>query len=310
MGKIHLEGLEGTNPLGFLAALGVQVLFASESEHPRLWWTGGVTPHAVVDKNFTFDRITDQALKIFALWESSPALNPKHPDGSALGRADELKLSPDDIRTYLSQVNERDPSSYLISALVAQGSLDNSHVAKPSDLYFTAGQQKFLDMARKILRGASRADVIEGLKGPWTYSSKLPSLMWDVNDDRVYALTANNPTGEKKLTNPGPEALAIFGLTLYQVFAGRNRTLTPGCSGNWKAGYYTWPLWSKPAYPNAVKSLLAHASVVSPTETNHQYWFNSWGITTVFKSSIRRSSQGGYGTFGPPEVIWKNTRHQ
>ena len=308
--EIHLEGLDGTNPLGFLAALGVQVIFASESEQPRLWWTKGVAPHAVVDKNFTVDRITDQALRIFALWESSPALNPKHLDGSALSRADELKLSPEDIRTYLSQVNERNPSSYLISALVAEGSLDNSHVAKPSDLYFTAGQQKFLDMARKILRGTSRSDVLEGLEGPWTYSSKLPSLMWDVNDDRVYALTANSPTREKKLTNPGPEALAIFGLTLYQVFAGRNRTLTPGCSGDWKAGYYTWPLWSKPSYLNTVKSLLAHTSLNSPKETNHQYWFNSWGITTVFKSSIRRSSQGGYGTFGPPEVVWKNTQRQ
>ena len=30
MNETHLTGLEGTNPLGFLAALGVQVAFASE----------------------------------------------------------------------------------------------------------------------------------------------------------------------------------------------------------------------------------------------------------------------------------------
>lgn len=282
------------------------MIFASKSEQPRLWWTKGATPYAVVDKNFSVGRIVDQALKVFTSWESSPALNPKYPDGSVLPKADELKLSSKDIRIYLSHVNESDHSSYLISALVAEGSLDNSQLAKPSDLYFTAGQQKFLDMARKILRDVTRSDLIEGLKGPWTYRSKLPSFMWDVSDDRVYALTANNPTGEKKLTNPGPEALAIFGLIFYQVFAGRNRTLTPGCYGDWKEGYYTWPVWSKPAYPNAVKSLLVHASFDPSRKTNLPNWFSSWGITTVFKSAIRRSSQGGYGTFGPPEVIWKD----
>ena len=40
----HLPGLEGTNPLGFLAALGVQVAFANEDEQPRLWWSDDVTP--------------------------------------------------------------------------------------------------------------------------------------------------------------------------------------------------------------------------------------------------------------------------
>ena len=36
---IRLRGLEGTNPLGFLAALGVQVLFNTEPDQPKLWWS-------------------------------------------------------------------------------------------------------------------------------------------------------------------------------------------------------------------------------------------------------------------------------
>ena len=35
MNGVHLNGLEGTNPLAFLAALGVQVAFASQPEQPR-----------------------------------------------------------------------------------------------------------------------------------------------------------------------------------------------------------------------------------------------------------------------------------
>lgn len=88
-------------------------------------------------------------------------------------------------------------------------------------------------------------------------------MMWDVVDDRIYALSSFNPSGEKKLTNPGPEALAILGLSRHPVFCGKSRThtgrtnartLTRGCSGSWSQGSYIWPLWSMPASPKAVDS--------------------------------------------------------
>jgi hypothetical protein len=309
MNGVHLDGLEGTNPLGFLAALGVQVVFASQPEQPRLWWSDDVTPHAVVDEAFTTDRIANRALAVFAKWAESPALKPRQPDGSVLPKGDELKLPADDIRTYLSQARGYGASGSLITALVAEGSLDRQGVAKPSDLYFTSGQQKFLAMARQILDGTSREDMIAGLEGQHSYESSLPSLMWDVSDDRVYALAADDPSNKDKMTNPGPEALAILGLSVHPVFAGRDRTLTQGCSGSWKAGHYSWPLWCKPARPFAVKSLLAHA-YHHPAATDRHQWFRAWGVFRILQSPIRRSDQGGYGTFGPPEdalrsVGWK-----
>lgn len=195
----------------------------------------------------------------------------------------------------------------MATALLAEGSLDNQGVAKPSDFYFTAGQQKFLDTARKILDAAAHQEIVTGLEGPWRYESTIPSLGWDVTDDRVYALRANNPSPEKKLTNPGPEALAVLGLSLYPVFAGRGRTHTQGCSGSWKNGWYSWSLWQRPATPHAVKSLLAHAYHHSAPSNRH-LWYRSWGISTILRSPIRRTDQGGYGTFGPAEVMWNESR--
>ena len=139
----HLTGLEGANPLGFLAALGVQVAFASESEQPRLWWSDDIIPHALVDEAFSFSRIADQSLCVFKRWENSPAMNLRRPDGSAMPKGDGLKLDPADIRTYLHQSRQRDSAATLITALVAEGSLDNNRKAKPPDLYFMAGPQKF-----------------------------------------------------------------------------------------------------------------------------------------------------------------------
>ena len=304
----HLAGLEGTNPLGFLAALGVQVAFAGEDEEPRLWWSDDLTPRAVVDEEFTVERIAARALRVVARWERSPSVNPRRPDGSLMPKGDELKLGPSDIRNYLSSSltddGDHESRCALMSALVAEGSLDKQGVAKPSDLYFTAGQQRFLDTTRKILRGTTREDMVDGLLGPWNYRSELPSLGWDIVDDRVYALRANNPGPEKKRTNPGPEALAVLGLSLHPVFAGRERTLTQGCAGSWKAGHYSCPLWRKPATPHAVRSLLAHARD-HPTATDRRIWFRSWGVVQIFRSPIRRSGQGGYGTFGPPDVAWQ-----
>ena len=306
MSRTHLLGLEGTNPLGFFAALGVQVVFAREDRQPRLWWSNDITPHAILDEEFTIDLIVDQALVAFAYWKDVPATNPRTRDGSRMSKGDELKLMPEDAEAYLGRAAQCDWSGGLATSLLAQGSLDNQGVAKPSDFYFTAGQQKFLDTVRKVLVAADRDQIKIGLEGPWRYEHNAPSLGWDVTDDRVYALMANDPSSgqEKKLTNPGPEALAVLGLSLYPVFAGRERTCTQGCSGKWKDGFFSWPLWSKPATPRVVKSLLAHA-YDHMTSSSRQLWYGAWGVSKILRSPIRRSEQGGYGTFGPPAVTWQ-----
>jgi len=296
MSGTHLLGLEGTNPLGFLAALGIQVLFEFEEEQPRLWWSDDVIPYAVVDEAFPIDRLVEQAVAEFPRWLESPALNPNlQPKG-------DVKYTPENLRRYLEAARERRPGDPLAAALVAEGSLDGKGVAKPTDLYFTAGRQLFMGMARDILEGVCASDLVEAVEGPWSYASSLPSLMWDVVDDRNYALTAYNPATEKKLTNPGAEALAIGGLSRYPVFAGDERTVTTGCGGRWKRGTFTWPLWSRPAGPGAVRSLVIHAS--SDRQSDR---LSGWGVSHVLRSTIRRSGQGGYGTFGPPSVIWTSS---
>ena len=294
MNETHLTGLEGTNPLGFLAALGVQVAFASESRQPRLWWSDDVTPHAVVDGEFTIDGIADRALAVFAEWGESPAVNPRRPDGSAMPKGDEVKLAPEDMRSYLGQARECDSGGALPMALVAEGSLDKQGVAKPSDFYFTAGNMKFLDIARKILNCVSREDMFAGLKGPWPYQSKLSSIMWDVSDDRVYALRANDPAEREEAYQSRPGSLGRTGIEpVPRVRRNRGRTLTQGCSGKWKAGHYSWPMWCRPASPHTVKSLLAHA-YHHPTATDRECWFRAWGFPRF--SSRRSAGPGGEAT--------------
>ena len=298
----HLTGFEGTNPLGFLAALGTQVALVAEGARARLYWSNDIVPHAILDADLTLEKIAVQIMETLTKWKKSPAVNPTLDDGATMHKGDELKISKQDIRHYLASASQDDVAGGLATALVAEGSLDNEGVAKPSDLYFTAGQQKFLEMVRKIMNCVSLEDVHTGLRGPWKYSSRLPSLGWDVADDRVYALRSSNPSSETKPTNPGPESLAVLGLSLHPVFAGSKRTLTQGCSGTWKKSRYAWPLWNKPASLPAVKSLLAHS--YKPNRERSR-WLHSWTVFQILESPIKRSEQGGYGTFGPSEVVWQ-----
>lgn len=301
MTDTHLTGLEGTNPLGFFAALGVQVAFESTTEGPKLWWSDDVVPHAVVDGEYSIEEIAVQAIEVFPAWLESPAIN------TGLEPAGDVKFKEEDMRIYLSYSRRGGPGAGLPACLIAEGSLDNNGVAKPTDLYFTAGQQKFLKTALEILQGVKEEDVLRGLSGPWPYESKVKSLMWDVTDDRNYALSANDPSDQNKspkLTNPGPEALAILGLSRFPAFASPQRTLTQGASGGWKRGSFTWPIWAKPASSRVISSLLAHTTGAQPGLSKRADLYPSWGITRVMQSAIRRSDPGGYGTFGPPEVIW------
>ena len=303
----HLPALEGTNPLGFLAALGVQVVFDSEERQPSLWWTDDVIPHAVVDTAFDIDSIAEQALRVFPLWVKSSALNPRF--GSDAD--DTAKFNPKELKDYLEATRSRQPGNRLATALVADGSMDGSgNVAKPTDLYFTSGRLKFLKIARDILAGVRRAELVEGIQGPWSYKSTLSSLGWDTTDDRIYALAASNPAKDKKRTNPGAEAFAILGLSRHPVFPGRDprgrdRTLTQGCAGPWgRGGTYTWPLWTRPASLDVVGSLLAQATGGSQETDRRSRYYKAWGISSLMQSTIRRSDQGGYGTFSPPVIAW------
>ena len=307
----HLTGLDGTNPLGFFAALGVQVLFADESDQPKLWWSNDVIPHAIVSESCSVEKIVDQATAVFPKWARSPALAPSFNSKDEQGMTD-AKFTKEGLRQYLdSSVNKAGET--FATALVAEGSYaikSGQQVAKPTDLYFTAAKMQFLEMAEKILNSVEPEEVAEGLKGEWQYQSKLPSFMWDVVDDRIYALSATDPAGDKKLTNPGPEALAILGISQHPVFAGRDRkgkdrTLTRGCSGDWKQGEYTWPLWANPAGLGAVAALLAQAT--DPNPAHRSNWYPSWGIFKVLQSQIRRSDPGGFGNFSPPRIIWRTS---
>jgi len=215
----------------------------------------------------------------------------------------DLKPPPSAFRAYLTQLTE--PSSAndrrsidWAAAFATDVASDNNGNTKPTALHFTAGQQQFLQMVAELVSKVGHDELHEALKGPWTYTRSLPVMGWDATGSRDYALRASDPSTAKKLGVPGADWLAIRGLTFLPTVPRASRIMTTGCVGGWKDGRFRWPLWTVALNAAVVRSVLCQ-DVEAMTRQERA----ARGIGVVFSSGIKRSDQGGYGSFAPASVV-------
>lgn len=321
MTEIRLPTLRGSNPVGLFAALGaldVATRLLPEGE-VRLRWTDEVDPSARLDGPLDVDHLIELCLRDVVRWRDSPVLagppDAGDPTGSDLTEVDDLKVGEADLRRWIEHVARRaTPSDMtdlrLQSALIAEGGFAGSgngstdRVSKPTHFHFTAGRQLFLVMVRELRDAMSAEHLREALVGPWRYESELPVLGWDSRGERVYALSGPSPATVKKTGVPGAEWLAFLGLRFFPVTvqrAGPGRPaqlVTTGCTRGWKWGTFTWPLWARPITADVASGLLAHQGLESMTSTERR----ALGVHSLLRAPIRRTAQGGYGSFGAPEI--------
>jgi hypothetical protein len=139
----------------------------------------------------------------------------------------------------------------------------------------------------------------------------LPSLSWSSQGERVYALRAVNPSSEKRLGAPGADWLAFLGLVFFPTCAvsrngGEQISLrTTGCDRAWKRSALRWPLWTVPLERDTVWSLVGDSAVVGQDQDRRlgSAQLRARGVLQVMQAPIRRSDQGGYGSFGGASVL-------
>lgn len=308
MAELGLPALRGHNPLGLFAALGAFDVATRllPQRDVRLHWTGGITPTAVLTGPDSLDHLIALCDQDRLRWATSPVLT-WGPNGRPL---DDLKPSLAELRQWIAatlehyrRTGERADVD-LLAALVAEGAAAGKGDAKPTHFHFTAGQQRFLLMVRQLQAEVGPDRVAEALAGPWRYDSELPVLGWDARGERIWALRGFAPSGEKKLGVPGADWLAFLGLRFFPVtlhcdVRGRAQLITTGCSISWKSGTFTWPLWVVPLRQATVAAILADTGLrLLSAERRHRL-----GIGDISQAPIRRTEQGGYGSFGPPSPV-------
>jgi len=301
--ELPLPGLSGENPLGLLAALGALDGLERQAPDrvPALRWTDDVVPRAVLTGFDDIDEVIELLDTDRKRWRRSPVLT----WGPGSGFLEDLKPSLDELRTWIGYVLERSGPNEradidLLTALVSEGAAaESTGEAKPTHLHFTAGQQGFLTMVRTLAEEVGPDHFNEALVGPWRYGSDLPVLRWDSRPRRPYALQGANPSKEKRLGVPGADWLGFIGLTYFPVITVKGRLQTTACSPVWKRGTFTWPLWGVPLRSPTIRSLLRDTSLATASIEER----TQRGVFRLLRSPVRRTDQGGYGSFGPPSEL-------
>lgn len=323
--SITLTGLDGSNPLAFLAAIGVlRALDHRARQHarttPRLSWFDEGCWRPVVHDVTSMDAIIGELTEDRETWEADPALLIAYdesgeklvdPRKTKAKIARDLKPKPGAMREFIESIAsqsayEQTPRELLylrrsldtISAFGSELVQDNNGNTKPTGFHFTAGQQQFMKAVAELQAGVTATDLQEALVGPWRRESTLPNMSWDATNARFYALRATNPSGDKKTSVAGADWLAFVGLSAFPSFPRGSRLATTGITGGWKDSTLTWPVWRRPSTYRVAACLaripdLARLSAVERA---------SRGIGSVFRAKISRSDQGGYGSFAPAEV--------
>lgn len=315
---LDLPALDGTNPLGFFAALGCLTVLDRRAREraapaPRLGWTqsGRWCPRVVGPADL--DELLDALATSAADWAASPIINFAYDDQGQVVPPEtpkavrDLKPPPPAMRRLFANVAGRQElfadASELLCSLATETGVDNNGNIKPTAFHFTSGQQTFLDMVAKLRDGLRRDDLAEALMGPWTRTSELPTLKWDASASREYALRATNPAGkgERPRGVPGADWLAFLGLPFFPVVASGpagSRVKTTGVEYEEHHFHFSWPLWEAPLSRAAIRSLLGHwkPDAWSPEDRRER------GVTAAFRSRIVRA-QKGYGSFSPAKPV-------
>lgn len=315
--RTSFPGLDGANPLGLFAALGLLHVYEDRwrrkrsGPRPRMCWIEGARWHPEIHGAGSIEEAVDVVLSDAAEWEAEPALRLAYSkdgilvDPDAKGAILDLKPPPAAFRKHLAQLADRAAagdrrSADLTAAFGTDVAVDGKGNVKPTAFHFTAGQQTFLGIAADVRRGLTAEMVREALVGPWRHEGKLLTFAYDCTGSRQYALRASNPAKEKRGGDPGADWLALLGLAAFPVFPRGKLAQTTCVEGRWKEAAFSWALWRYPAAAPEVRSFLACAGMSA--ETAAERW-KLRGAPVRFQCSIQRSAQGGYGSFSPSRPV-------
>lgn len=287
MSETVLTGLDGSNPLGFFAALGV-LRALKESGQDRMRWVyqGSWHPALPLER----EDLMTSCVEGLSLLGASPAMGLEY---SRKKVERDLKPPPAVARQYLLDMRvEGGLAAELAAAFLSDVAVDNNGFAKPTALHFTAGQQRFLDMAGSVLQACTPEQLPAVLFDPWRRDSIAPRFEWDATLARLFAYRATDPSKDKKLSVPGANALALLGLSLLPSMPVGTRLRTTGVSGGWKSGAFGWCLWERSLSADSARALLSLPAKKRPA-----------GVAVAFSSQISRTDQGGYGSFSPAQIL-------
>jgi len=300
-----LSGIDGTNPLGFLSALGVlRTLDIQDEQNPvKMQWESS-------DVSWR-PRVFSKASNIEELLESLKAGLEKA-DSSIWTLDKRLPFKAEKFRqAVVEAVEESSKHSRdridMLAALGVDSLTDKNGVFKDTSLRMVrAGDSAgngLLAYGKRILDETKASDLRAATTESWTYQDEGCALRWDPEEHHGYALQWTNPSKEHTVSVRGANRLALEAMPLLPTMPNGSRIETTGFGRvEGKREYFTWPIWGVPIGLGTVKSLLALADLQN-TKPDYRD-FSSRGIISIYRCERVMTSKY-YRNFTPAQCIYQ-----
>ena len=257
---LQLNGLDGSNPLGFLAAIGTAVVLQDVFPEIRLGWeqiAGGWRPSLAGcgDDEQEFAEKLSEALK-------DASMTVFDVDNKMPFDAEKFSRKLLDVQCCSSITDRRDAD--FLSSFGTElypdkknGQFQDSRfrMVRSGD---SAGQG--LPFYAKEMRKKVDIDHIQrALFHTWDYQDTGYSLRWDPIEDQRYALRWRDPSKSSQGTMLAANSLAIEALQWFPVVmpVGNQAQTTGFQRFRWRETYFVWPIWTPMVGMKTVRSLLA-----------------------------------------------------
>lgn len=304
MKALELTGLQGSHPLGFLAACGVLRCCSVEGRREAtLAWKQANDGSGWIADLWGIDDLTLDGLIEMLIRRAA-----KQRDCAALGWSDKIGDRAK-FKQLGSSVIERctgPDADESISWLPALSSdiAGNTEKLQPTSLDLTSGAQGFLKSIRNLAGELSKTRAglevgtgafREALCGPWRYGDEAHSLGWDPQTQRLHALRNKLPEQDKQNRSvQGAVFLASQAVPLFPCFAAHGKLRTTGFHRLDGEDWFAWPIWCEPISLTTLQSLLAQPL---------NYNLRRRGVKVAYR--CRRAHTGGadgnYRVFGNAE---------
>jgi hypothetical protein len=292
MSSVVFRGIEGSNPLGFLTALGALRLsdLVWRDQGIRLQWIrdGGWRPQ------LSGLPMEDEAAFCRVLHEQAPWA----PLDAFIALGNNLtvtrNLFGEVARRVAAETTGTDRRAADFAAAFGSDVIEDRDKDRIeyTDLCFItgSGHQHFLGTARGLAKSAGSEHIGEALFGPWRYSDRGLSMRWDPDDAKEYALRWRDPSVGGVSSIWGANRLAFEALPLFPTIPQGKRLRTTGFQRHDRAHEFTWPLWTQPATMDTVRSLLSLRELEEAVPDRVQ--LQAMGVDEIFRVQRVRIGQG------------------
>ena len=306
MSTFVLKGLDGGNPLGFLAALGVLRTSAlGVGPTTAMHWVhaeGGWRPWVTLPGKIDAETWVADLHATLKTMDEHPALTLGNNLNLPCG---EFRDAAVKARQHASMEDRRFAdfiAAYVSEAVETELNGKKTGVIRDTALRTMsgAGHQHFLGSMRAFVADTTPEHLHKALFESWRYDDSLEghTMRWDPLDDVRYALRWCNPSGDpdrkKGGSMWGANRLAIEALPLFPTAPVGTTLETTGFRLKKREGvFWTWPLWETPLTLDPLRSLVALGEL--QTDEPNRDRLASMGIVEVMR--CQRITQGKFRNF-------------